>query len=406
MALPEKSRIKRMSELILALNAGSSSLKFGLFSLDEGTHIAQIMRASYENLAGKPHFSAKDPTGRIIADEVFGGPAELPRIVEHLVNWLSRQHDPHSFVVAGHRIVHGGQGFVAPVRLHESVIKTLEALSPLAPLHQPGSLAPIRALQRLWPDLPQYGCFDTAFHHGLQPPFSRYAIPGSYEKDGIRKYGFHGLSYEYIADRIGEISPELFKKRTVVAHLGSGCSLCAIRDGVSVDTTMGLTPLDGLVMGTRSGSIDPGIILHLLRERGMTIDEVEQLLYRQSGLLGVSGISADVRDLLASDQLEASAAIELFVFRIAREIAAMAASLQGLDVLVFTGGIGEHSPQIRELICSRLKWLNVDLSTSSNDANATVLSAQDSTVEILMFPANEELAIARNLVRSGLAVRP
>lgn len=304
MTTPEKPGIERMSDLILALNAGSSSLKFGLFSLDENDHVEEVMRGGYENLSGKPHFSAKDPTGRIIADEVFADLAELPRIVEHLVNWLSQQHDPRNIIAAGHRIVHGGQALVAPVRLNDNIIKASEALSPLAPLHQPGSLSPIRTLQNLWPDLLQIGCFDTAFHHSLRPPFSRYAIPGSYEKDGVRKYGFHGLSYEYIADRIRETSPDLFKKRTVVAHLGSGCSLCAIRDGVSVDTRMGLTPLDGLVMGARSGSIDPGIILHLLRERKMTIDEVEQLLYRQSGLLGVSSISTDVRDLLASDQSE------------------------------------------------------------------------------------------------------
>jgi acetate kinase len=393
-----------MPDLILVLNAGSSSLKFGLFSRSETDVVELVVRGGYENLGKAPQFTAKNVQDSFIAKDVLHAATELPDIVQHLLAWLAKHFDAGAIRAVGHRIVHGGPSFVSPVQLTDDKLAALAALTPLAPLHQPACLAPVQILQRLRPGMSQIGCFDTAFHHNLTPPANRYALPYSYEQQGVRKYGFHGLSYEYIAGCLREMSPQMAKQRTVVAHLGSGCSLCALREGISVDTTMGYTPLDGLMMGTRSGSLDPGILLHLLRERRMTVDTVEDLLYHQSGLLGVSGISADVRDLLGSDRPEASEAIDLFVFRIAQGIAAMAASLQGLDVLVFTGGIGEHSPQIRALVCDRLKWLNVELSSCANDANKSFIGAKDSGVAILMFPANEEVVIARNMIRSGLVL--
>lgn len=300
----------------------------------------------------------------------------------------------------GHRIVHGGSRFVAPVNLSEAVVRDLDALTPIAPLHQPACcLEPVQVLMRSHPGLPQVGCFDTAFHHTLTPPASRYALPRAFEEQGIRRYGFHGLSYEFIAGRLREISPETFGKRTVVAHLGSGCSLCAMREGKSLDTTMGFTALDGLMMATRPGAIDPGVILYLQHVRGMSAKEVEDVLYHRSGLLGVSGLSGDVRDLLASGHPHAAEALDLFIFRIAREIAAMANTLQGLDVLVFTGGIGEHAWQVRETVCERLRWLGVKLDRSANRSGKERIADRQSVVEIHVIATDEELTIARQVSR-------
>lgn len=405
MARLRNPEIEPMSDLVLAINAGSSSLKFGLFSINANRSVAEEMRGGYVNLGKGAHFSVKDTQGQILTDEELGV-VDAPEIFDHLLKWLSQKHNIDNIIAAGHRIVHGGETFVAPVHLNDDVVVALEALRPLAPLHQPMSLTPVCVLGRLRPNLRQIGCFDTAFHHHLKPPVNRYPIPAAYENAGIRKYGFHGLSYEYIADHLRKTAPEILGKRLVVAHLGSGSSLCAMHNGVSIDTTMGYTPLDGLMMGTRSGSIDPGIILHLCREGNMSTDDIEHLLYHESGLLGVSGISGDVRDLVMSDKPEARAAIELFVFRAAKEIAAMAVSLEGLEGIVFTGGIGEHSPEIREMICARLKWLNVKLNPVANEANETSIGAEESSVEIMMVSTNEEIAIARNVIAPVRAGQP
>src|SRR6202453_3628556 len=261
-------------------------------------------------------------------------------------------------------------------------IDELARLTPMAPLHQEACLSPARTLLSLRPDLMQVGCFDTAFHAVLEPPVSRFAIPRSYEEKGIRRYGFHGLSYEFVAGRLQEISPDLAGKRIVVAHLGSGASLCAMRDGRSVDTNMGFTPLDGVMMGTRCGTIDPGILLYLQRERGISAEELEQLLYHKSGLLGVSGISSDMRTLLSSCDPRAAEAIDLFTFEVAKAVCAMALSLQGLDCLVFTGGIGEHAAKVRALVCNRLRWLDLELDPKANDGGADLVSSGSSSVEI------------------------
>jgi len=299
-------------------------------------------------------------------------------------------------LAVGHRVVHGGQDFVAPVLLTDPIIDALHVLTPLAPLHQPRCLSPIRAILSLRPGLPQVGCFDTAFHHGLAPSVSCFTSPRSFDKHGIRRYGFHSLSFEFVARRLREISPELAGKRTVVAHLGNGASLCAMHDGASIDTTMGLTPLDGLMMGTRCGAIDPGVLLYLQQGLGMSVGEVEHVLYQQSGLLGVSGLSGDMRVLLASDDPRATEAVDLFTFRIAREIAAMANSLAGLDCLVFTGGISEHAQEVRQNICQRLEWLGVEIDRAANDRTDMCIHTERSHVDIRVIAANEEVMIARN----------
>jgi acetate kinase len=275
-------------------------------------------------------------------------------------------------------------------------MEALDALTPLAPLHQPRCLAPMRTILSLRSEVPQIACFDTAFHHGLAPPVSRFALPRRFEEIGIRRYGFHGLSYEYIAGRLADLSPALAGSRTVVAHLGNGASLCAMRNGQSVDTTMGLTALDGLVMGTRCGAIDPGVLLYLQQALKMSVSEVERLLYHESGLLGVSGISQDARTLLASSDPKAAEALDLFVFRIAREVAAMANSLGGLECLVFTGGIGEHADAVRSAVCARLRWLGVELDPEANDHSRAQISARESRVDVRIIPTDEEIMIARH----------
>ena len=380
---------------ILTLNAGSSSLKFGLF--ESGT-LRRMVSGGFDGVHDMPRLAAKDGNGAPVVDRsVLQKKPPVETLLRELFGCLEPWLADRPLAAVGHRIVHGGSGFVAPVSLSEAVVRELDALTPIAPLHQPACLEPVRVLMRLHPDLPQVGCFDTAFHHTLAPPVSRYALPREFEEQGIRRYGFHGLSYEFIAGRLREISPETFSKRIVVAHLGSGCSLCAMREEKSLDTTMGFTALDGLMMATRPGAIDPGIVLYLQQVRSMSVKEVEHLLYHRSGLLGVSGLSGDVRDLLASEHPNAAEALDLFTFRIAREIAAMANTLQGLDVLVFTGGIGEHAWQIREAVCERLRWLGVKLDRDANRSGKERIAERQGVVEIHVIATDEELTIARQV---------
>lgn len=384
-----------MTRAILTLNAGSSSLKFGLF--DIGTQ-RRFLSGVFDDLHGTPHFAARDEAGTPIADRsVAQEKPPIEALLGELFDWLEPWLADMPLAAVGHRIVHGGGRFVAPVLLSEEVVRDLDALTSIAPLHQPACLAPVRALMHSHPGLKQVGCFDTAFHHTLAPPASRYALPREFEEQGIRRYGFHGLSYEFVAGRLREISPEAFGKRAVVAHLGSGCSLCAMREGKSMDTSMGFTALDGLMMATRPGALDPGIILYLQQVHGMSPKDVEDLLYHRSGLLGVSGLSGDVRDLLASDHPHAAEALNLFTFRIAREIAAIANTLQGLEVLVFTGGVGEHAWQIRAAVCERLRWLGVRLDGDLNRSGKGSIGSLQSGVEIYVIPTNEELSIARQV---------
>jgi acetate kinase len=385
-----------MSDAVLVLNAGSSSIKFGLFDITSAEPTLTC-KGVLDEQEKAPRIVVTDASGKQLFEK--RRPAEEGEsngLFADIFAWIEDYLAGHGLAAVGHRIVHGGRDFSRPVVITDQILAALDSLTPLAPLHQPRCLAPVRAVQSLQPALTQIACFDTAFHHGLAPPASRFAIPRHFEERGIRRYGFHGLSFEYVAGRLAALGPDARQKRTVVAHLGNGASLCALRNGGSLDTTMGLTPLDGLVMGTRCGTIDPGVLLYLLQEEKMSTDEVQHLLYEKSGLLGVSGVSADMRALLASREDAAREAIDLFTFRVAAEVTVMANTLEGLDTLVFTGGIGEHAHEIRQQICDRLAWLGVRLDAGANTKGLQRISAADSKVEVLVIATSEETTIARH----------
>ena len=385
-----------MTEAILALNAGSSSLKFALYDHSAGgrapnLQVSGVVRASGDR---RSSFTAAGQKGQALADEQW--PASPADCVERLFRWIEGV-SKAPIAAVGHRVVHGGMEFSHPVEIDDSVLRRLEALIPLAPLHQPAGLAPMQVIWNLEPRIRQIACFDTAFHRTITPPASRYALPRAFEADGIHRYGFHGLSYESIARQLRSEGVG-GDERIIVAHLGNGASLCAMRNFASVDTTMGFSTLDGLVMGTRPGSIDPGILLYLMKERGYSSELLEQLLYRQSGLLGVSGISSDVAELLASNAKEASEALDLFAFQVARQTAALAATLGGLDRFVFTGGIGEHSAAVRRMIVHRLEWLGAALDETENASHRTRISNSQSSIAIERRETDEELAIANHVL--------
>jgi acetate kinase len=384
-----------MSDAVLVLNAGSSSIKFGLFDISE-TEPRLLCNGLLDEHDAKPGFTVTNTAGnRLFEKRRASGDTSGDALLADILDWSNDYLDGGTLAAIGHRVVHGGRDFTGPAEITDKTIDKLAALTPLAPLHQPRCLSPIRAIRSLRPCLMQIACFDTAFHHDLAPPVSRFAFPRRFEEMGIRRYGFHGLSYEFIASRLAEISPNLAGKRTVAAHLGNGASLCAMRNSRSVDTTMGLTPLDGLMMGTRGGAIDPGVLLYLLQQ-GMSLDDLQHMLYQESGLLGVSGLSADMRVLLASADPRAIEAIELFTFRIAREVSAMANTLGGLECLIFTGGIGEHSAAIRQQVCERLQWLGVRIDHSANDLGSERISIENSGVDVRVIPTSEETMIARH----------
>ncbi len=376
-----------MTDAVLALNAGSSSIKFALYEVDAGDALVAVATGELEGVGTAPHFMAEDAAGKSL-DDARWPDGDHEALLGGLLNWVDGHLGADRLIAVGHRIVHGGSDFTAPTRLTEAVVVALDKLAPLAPLHQPHSLAPVRAIALARPGLPQVGCFDTAFHHTMPAVATRFAIPRDLTEAGVRRYGFHGLSYEYIASHL---PPEIADGRVVVAHLGNGASLCAMRAGVSVDTTMGFTALDGLVMGTRCGTLDVGVVLYLLQQKSMSAHEVETLLYKQSGLLGLSGLSSDMRTLVASADVHAKEAIESFVFRIARETAALAASMGGLDGFVFTAGIGEHAPEIRAQVCERLGWLGV---VPGEDRGHGCISTAGSKVAVYVIPTDEQLMIA------------
>ncbi|HKS88828.1 MAG TPA: acetate/propionate family kinase [Stellaceae bacterium] len=384
-----------MADALLALNAGSSSLKFALYRIGGADRLARTATGQIEGIGTAPHLTARDAAGEACFEHRWPDGARLGHEVlfGELFGRIERLLGGERLVAVGHRIVHGGDEFVRPAALTEAVLRRLDELVALAPLHQPHNLAAVRAVAAARPHLPQIGCFDTAFHHKMPAAARRFGLPASVAGADIRRYGFHGLSYEYIAGELATLASDL--ERVVVAHLGNGASLCALRGGRSIDTTMSLTPLDGLLMGTRCGALDPGVVLYLLR-RGMSADEVEDLLYHRSGLFGVSGFSSDMRELLASPGSEAKAAIELFVYRCARETAALAASLGGLDAIVFTAGIGEHAPAIRAAVAERLAWLGIEIDAAENARNATRIGTPESRVAVLVVPTDEQLMIARH----------
>jgi acetate kinase len=365
---------------VLTLNAGSSSIKAALFAPNAHPG-GVVLRAVVEGLPESPHFTAEAADGSQIADEAWPD-TPLPRLLDFVDHHLGDV----ELAAVGHRVVHGGPR-TGPARVSGALLEALGRLTPYAPLHQPQSLEAIRDIGHHRPSLPQVACFDTAFHHTLDPLAARFPIPRALHDQGLRRYGFHGLSYEYIAGELARCAPD--RRRVIVAHLGNGASLCALRNGFSIDTTMGLTPLDGLMMGTRCGAVDPGLVLALLADR--TRDQVTDLLYRHSGLLGVSGIASDMRTLHGSHDPAAREAIDLFVFRLAREAGGMAASLGGVDALVFTGGIGGHDAAVREAACARLAWLGITLAPG---ASKGLISTVDSRVQVWVIPTDEEAVIA------------
>ncbi|MDX1656405.1 MAG: acetate/propionate family kinase [Candidatus Competibacteraceae bacterium] len=382
-----------MNNAILVLNAGSSSLKFSLYRLGAALH--PVYHGQVEGIGTSPHLLVQEGQ-RLVAEERWqeGG---HDRALARLLDWLDRT-DRLTLRAVGHRVVHGGTALDKPVVVDDQVLAKLESLVPLAPLHQPHNLAGIRAVRASAPQLPQVACFDTAFHRRHPREADLFALPWTFYEQGIRRYGFHGLSYEAIARALPRVAPDIARGRVVVAHLGSGASLCALRDGVSIDSTMGLTALDGLPMGTRTGALDPGVVLYLIQNRGLDIEQLEDLLYRRSGLLGLSGVSNDMRQLLESDQPRAALAVDYFVYRIRREIGALAAALGGLDGLVFTAGIGEAAAPIRARVCRELTWLGVTLDEPANQKQGPRISAPGSRVQVWVIPTDEEGMIARHTV--------
>jgi acetate kinase len=376
---------------MLVLNAGSSSLKFALFaasaSLDPSVH------GLVDGIGVEPRLA------------VAGGPAERVDARDHrgaldvVARWLERSLDGAKPTAVGHRVVHGGWQFDRPVRVDTSVLATLESLVPLAPLHEPQELAAIRAVAERWPEIPQVCCFDTSFHRSRPELAQMFALPRELYESGVRRYGFHGISYESIAEKLPAVAPKIAEGRVVVAHLGNGASLCAMRGRQSIDTTMSFSALDGLPMGTRVGDLDPAVVLYLEQARGMTAEEVTTLLYEKSGLLGLSGVSSDVRKLEASRDPRARLALDYFAYRIARESGALAVSLGGLDALVFTAGIGEHAAGLRAAVCEHLAWLGLAIDAAANARHGPRISTPASAVSAWVIPTDEERMIARHVLR-------
>ncbi|CAN5138429.1 acetate/propionate family kinase [soil metagenome] len=384
-------------DTILVLNAGSSSLKFALFT--RGPPLIALLRGEISDLGSAPHLLAYDTGGNRLIDRVWQEPGELTfaAALEALIAFVEKTPGHGHLSAVGHRIVHGGPDHSAPETVTPTLLTSLEALTPLDPIHMPHNLAPIRAVAKVRPGIAQVACFDTAFHRTMDDVAQRFALPKAVSDAGVRRYGFHGLSYEYIARRLAKDVPILADGRVIVAHLGAGASLCALDKGTSIATTFGISVLDGLVMATRCGDIDPGAIFYLGR-LGHSLDDIEDMLYNRSGLLGVSGISGDIRVLLASDQPTAREAIALFVYRMALEFGAMASALEGLDGIVFTGGIGENAPMIRAAVCRKLRWLGVRLDEAANEKGAFCISAKDSAVDVRVIATDEEAMIAHHVL--------
>jgi len=385
-----------MTETILVINAGSSSIKFQLFAVGAHDHLTRRMKGQIEGIGTKPRLFAKDVEGKVLVDETWGSGEvdSVPAALDKLVLFLRQQIGGRLPAAVGHRVVHGGPDFSEPTIVDSGVLSKLERFAPLAPLHQPNNLGPIRAILEKQPHMLQVACFDTAFHRGHPEVADRFAIPAALYDEGVRRYGFHGLSYEYIARRLAEVAPEVARRRVVVAHLGSGASMCAMLDGKSVESTMGFTALDGLPMGTRPGQLDAGVVLYLMTERGMSPKALEHFLYYDCGLKGLSGISNDVRELLASADPRAKLALDYFTYRIALHTGMLAAAMGGIDAFVFTAGIGENAPAIREAVLRRLSWLGVELASQANAKGESCISRKRSRVVCLVIPTDEELMIA------------
>jgi acetate kinase len=397
-----------MSETVLVLNAGSSSIKFQLFTVAAHDRLERRMKGQVDGIGTCPRLLAKDGKGETLVDETWpaGSVGEVPAALDKVIMFLRKQIGGKLPTAIGHRVVHGGPDYSEPTIVSDAIIGRLERFVPLAPLHQPNNLAPIRAILARQPQLLQVACFDTAFHRDHPEVADRFAIPEQLYEEGVRRYGFHGLSYEFIARRLREAAPEIAEGRVVVAHLGSGASMCAIAAGKSLESTMGFTALDGLPMGTRPGQLDAGVVLYLMTEKGMDAKAIERFLYNDCGLKGLSGSSNDVRELLANNGPQAKLALSYFVYRIALSTAMLTAAMGGIDAFVFTAGIGENSSAIREAVVRRLSWLGLELDTVANADGGPLISPSGSRVPCYVIPTDEELMIARHTLRLLRSLRP
>lgn len=390
-----------MADTILVVNAGSSSIKFSVYESRAESDLSLTVKGQMDGIGSHPRLRARDADGRPLVDQQYS-PADIPDVAVAMGRvgmWL-REHLAGEVPVAiGHRVAHGGPTYREPVAVDNETLVTLERLVPLAPMHQPYNLRPIRTIQERFPRTVQVACFDTGFHQGHPDVADRFAIPEALYQEGVRRYGFHGLSYEYIARALPRVAPEIAQGSVVVAHLGSGASMCAIKGGRSVDSTMAFTGLDGLPMGTRCGQIDPGVLLYLVSEKGYGAKELERFLYHETGLRGLSGISNDVRDLLASEDQRARLALDYFVYRVERELGALAAAMQGVDAVVLTAGISENSPEMRARICRGAAWLGLRLDEAANLGGGPRISAPDSQVSAWVIPTDEERMIAEHTLK-------
>jgi len=392
-----------MSDSILVLNAGSSSIKFSVQTPTGSDAVRTLAVGQIEGIGNHTHFIAKGSDGATLAETRWpdgAGPSNHDAALHVISEWLDGFLGDARVLAVGHRVVHGGADYAAPVVIDPAVLAKLRDLVPLAPLHQPHNLAPIEAVEARYPGVLQVACFDTSFHRGHSFAAEALAIAYQYYVQGIRRYGFHGLSYEYVARRLLEVAPDIAHGKVVVAHLGNGASMCAIRDGVSIESSMGFTALDGLAMGTRSGQLDPGVLLHLMGTLGLTVPEVTRLLYHESGLKGLSGISSDMRDLEQSTDPHAAAAIDYFIYAIRKQLGALTAALGGLDALVFTAGIGENSSNVRRRVCEGLEWLGITLDPDANEAGARVISAPGTATKVLIVRTSEETMIALHVLEA------
>ena len=384
-------------DTIFVANTGSSSVKFQLFAVESDGALNRQVRGQVDGIGTYPRLRATGADRTVLVDRAFQAPevADVDSALAAAGSWL-REELLIRPIAIGHRVVHGGPDYERPVRIDEVVLQRLERYIPLAPLHQPFNLAPIRSVLARFPEIPQVACFDTAFHRGHSALADRYAIPEALYAEGVRRYGFHGLSYEYIANALPFIAPEIALRRLIVAHLGSGASMCAIEGGHSVESTMGFTALDGLPMGTRPGQIDPGVVLYLAAEKGMSPEKVQNFLYRDCGLKGLSGISNDMRELQDSSDPRAQLAVDYFVYRVGLSAGMLAAAMAGVDGFIFTAGIGENSPKLRAAIAERLAWLGVSLDSSANAEGGPLISRPDGRIPVYVVPTDEELMIARH----------
>jgi acetate kinase len=387
-----------MTDAILVLNAGSSSIKFALYAVG-GADLALVSRGQVEGIYTAPLFVAKDAAGKPVGEKRWQAGDKIGHqgALLYLVDWVKTEYGrDHRLAAVGHRVAHGGADYATPARVDATVVAKLEKLVPLAPLHQPHNLAPMRAMLARAPELPQVACFDTAMHRTYPRLEQMFALPKELDDAGVRRYGFHGISYEYIASVLPQFDERAARGKTVVLHLGSGASMCALAAGRSIASTMSFTAVDGLPMGTRSGALDPGAILYLLDQYGMDARAIEKLIYTQSGLLGISGISSDMRVLSQSSEPRAALAIDFFVYRIGRELGSLAAALGGLDAIVFTAGIGEHMAELRDRVCRQAAWLGIELDESANTKGGPRISTASSGTAAWVIPTNEELMIARH----------